>query len=111
MSTVTSKRAGGVLVVELEGRIDAAGAELLEERLLDLIDHGDHKLVVGLDHVHHIDSSGLGVLLAVLKRARPAGGDVRLFGVNTPIQPVFRITGMRRVFRIFDSEESAVQSF
>ena len=58
-----------------------------------------------------MDSSGLGMLLALTKKARTNGGDVVLFGVPSCVEPVFRVTGMVRIVRVFDEEAEAVSHF
>ena len=98
-------------VVELAGPIDAVSIRDLESPFQALIAKGASHLVIGLSAVTNMDSSGLGFLLALLKRARAAGGNVHLFGMPPSVAPLFRVTGMVRVIDIFDDEASGVAAF
>jgi anti-sigma B factor antagonist len=69
-------------------------------------------MVVDLDGVPFIDSSGLGVLAGVLKRVRSADprGDVLLVCTNPKIKTGFEITGLTRVFEFYDTVDQAVSA-
>jgi anti-sigma B factor antagonist len=97
-------------IVEADGEIDLAAAPSLRERLIGLINEGHQRLVVDLDNVQFLDSTGLGVLVGALKRVRLAGGELRLV-VNTPrIRKVFEVTRLDLAFEICESVSSAVGS-
>jgi anti-sigma B factor antagonist len=105
------RQVGPVSVVCLKGSIDAATVRIYESDLLALADGQDANLALDMRQVAAMDSSGLGMLLALTKRARSHGGDVVLFGVPSSVQSVLRVTGMDRVIRIFDAEAQAVSAF
>jgi len=76
-----------------------------------LIDAGQARLVVSLDKLEYISSSGLRVLLATLKKVRKQQGDIRLACLKSNIKEVFDISGFTQLFNISDTEETAVDSF
>lgn len=104
------RQVGRVSVISLQGAIDATVARTLEPELRALAESEGPRLAIGLGSVQSIDSSGLGMLLALTKRARASGGDVVLFEVPASVESVLRVTGMRRVIRTFDAESQAVSS-
>jgi anti-sigma B factor antagonist len=109
---IIEKKDGDVHGLALNGRFDARSAESVEEKVNEILDGGNYKLVVDLSGVDYISSAGLRVLLAVLRRARKEdGGDVRLAGIQPQVQQVFDIAGFTQLFRIFPSEEKAVESY
>lgn len=98
----------GWTVVAASGEIDVATAAALRERLAALVDGGSARLVVDLEDVDFIDSTGLGVLVGGVRRARSQDGDLRLVCTNTRLLKVFEATGLHDVFTIASSVDQAV---
>ena len=99
-----------VAILRLDGEVDVYTAPKLKSRLIDLVDQGKFKIVVDLEKVDFMDSSGLGVLVGGLKRVRSHEGAIALICSQENILKIFRITGLVKVFPIFDNENQAVQS-
>ena len=99
---------GGWTVLTATGEIDVAAAPDLREQLVDLIEAGTTELVVDLEGVDFIDSTGLGVLVGAVRRARSADGDVRLVCTNSRLLKVFDVTGLDEVFTIVESVDDAL---
>lgn len=99
---------GDWAVLHVGGEIDVATAPLLRERLLRLVADRNHHLVVDLEAVDFIDSTGLGVLIGALKRVRTKDGDLRLVCSDQRVRKIFDITGLDKVFHIGDSVEESV---
>lgn len=98
----------GWTVVAASGEIDVATAPALRDRLVELIESGTTRLVVDLEDVAFIDSTGLGVLVGAARRARGAEGDVRLVCTNSRILKVFSATGLDEVFTIGATPDETV---
>ena len=75
-----------VTVVAPKGDLDMAAADQVKRTLTGLIGQGQSRLVMDLGGVGYIDSSGMGVLVASMKQARAAGGDVRLCGLQDMVK-------------------------
>src|SRR5690606_41652278 len=88
--------------------IHAPTAPVLRERLAARHESGEHDLVADLRAVRFMDSTGLGVLVGVLKRVRLAGGSLSLVIDSERILKVFRITALTQIFDIFDSVGDAL---
>jgi anti-sigma B factor antagonist len=108
---ISQRTAGDVSVVSLCGRLDANSANDVERKLNSLIDAAQTELVMNLDKLEYISSSGLRVLLAGLKKVRKQQGDIRLACLKPYIREVFDIAGFTQLFKIFGGEEDAVNSF
>jgi anti-sigma B factor antagonist len=106
--TVITQREGAHTVVGVAGEIDVYTAPTLREQLNDLVADGQHDLVVDMAAVDFLDSTGLGVLVGGLKRARAHGGELRLVCDQERILKVFRITGLTAVFPIHPSLAEAL---
>jgi anti-sigma B factor antagonist len=104
---LATREVAGHAVVEVRGEVDVYTSSVLRERLVELIDGGQRRVVVDLDRVDFLDSSGLGVLVGALRRLRTAGGELTLVCTNEKLLKVFRITALDRVFTIHDSVEAA----
>jgi anti-sigma B factor antagonist len=106
--SVSSRVEQGHAVAEIAGDFDIFTAAQCRRALADLIDAGYVDLVVDLDRLDFLDSSGLGVLVGVLRKARAHGGTVRLVCVRPNMLNLFRTTGLGKVFDIYPAR-SAVQ--
>ncbi len=95
-------------VIELAGDIDVYSVGRLRSELLDLSGRGRHLVVVELSGVTFMDSSGLGVLVGAMKRARDGGGVVVLVAPSEPIMRVLRVTGLTKVFPVAGNIETAL---
>jgi anti-sigma B factor antagonist len=109
LSTRTESGPGGDrTVVVVGGEIDVYTAPKLREQLIDLVSSGQYHLVVDMEGVEFLDSTGLGVLVGGLKRVRAHEGSLRLVCTQERILKIFRITGLTKVFPIHSSVEEAV---
>ena len=95
-------------VVEVSGEIDVYTAPKLREALLSLVDSGTYRLVVDMSGVEFLDSTGLGVLVGGLKRVRAHDGAIDLVVTQGRILRIFKITGLSKVFSIYDSVDEAL---
>lgn len=101
-----------IATVAPQTRVDAFNAPELRARLDTLLDDGVQKFVLDLSAVPFLDSAGMAVLVSVLKRARAAGGDVRLvWPRQEAAQRILRLTKFDRVFTMADTADIALQSF
>ncbi len=108
---ILEQKIGNVNIISLSGRLDAYSANDLERKLDSLIDADQVQLVVNLERLEYMSSSGLRVLLAALKKVRKQQGDIKLACLKPYIKEVFDIAGFTQLFTIFDAEEAAVSSF
>jgi anti-sigma B factor antagonist len=106
--SITSETRGEATVVHVGGEIDVYTAPVLREHLDEHISQGRHHLVVDLEGVSFMASTGLGVLVGRLKLVRATNGTMRLVCSNERILNVFSITGLDKVFHIFPSVDDAL---
>lgn len=98
----------GWAVVRVHGDVDVASAPRLREHLVRAVSDGHHHVILDLDDVHFIDSTGLGVVIGMLKRTRALGGDLRLVSTREMLARVFEITGLDKALPIDPSVASAL---
>lgn len=94
-------------IVDLAGEMDVYTTPQAKEVMLDLLEKGYHHLVVTLHHADYMDSTGLGMLVGMMKRAREQGGDLRLVAPQPRIQRLLEITRLNLAFPIDATEQEA----
>jgi anti-sigma B factor antagonist len=90
-------------VVDVKGEIDVYTAPKLREKLIELVSDGSYDIVVNLEGVDFLDSTGLGVLVGALKRVKAHEGSLSLVCTQDKILKIFKITGLTKVFPIHES--------
>ena len=97
----------GCAVLAVSGEVDVATVPRLREQLHALVASGTPRIVVDLDAVDFLDSTGLGVLVGALKRVRSNGGELALVCTSPRIRKVFEVTGLTKVFALYDTVDAA----
>ena len=106
----TEKAAGDAYVIALSGEIDLYTAPEFKQQLLEVIGQGGKQVVVDFTDTTFIDSTTLGVLVGGVKRLRPAGGQLSLVCSDRNITKIFEITGLNKVFPIYETRDEALGS-
>ena len=102
--------AGDCYVVDLAGEIDVYTSPKVKDAIGELIDRGRLQPGHQSRKSRYIDSTGLGVLIGGLKRVREHGGSVNLVCTNPQIKKIFDITGLVKIFGIFEDEDAAMKA-
>jgi anti-sigma B factor antagonist len=102
----------GVTILDLNGRVTVGPeATALREKIAGLSSAGSPRIVLNLQHVDYIDSTGLGALVIVATTMRKAGGNVKLVNLNRRNIELLVMTKLATVFEIFNDEQDAVNSY
>ena len=109
---MTDRVVDGGDVVAMEGRI-VLGEEstALREKVKSLLASGQKKIVLNMDNVTYIDSSGLGALVAAHTSARAQGAFMKLSHLGSKFQEILQVTKLFTVFDVFNDEATAMRSF
>ena len=93
------RRHDGTTVIRPDGRLNMVAAPGLVSTVAELVADGRARLVVDLSTTVFMDSSGLGALIGCLKKARQAGGDLRLAAPTEQVTTVLELTNLHRVLQ------------
>jgi anti-sigma B factor antagonist len=98
-------------VIHLGGKLDCNSAPDLEQALNNLIETLHIHLVINCEKLEFIDSSGFGVILSALQKARNVEGDIKLACLKPEIKEVVATDELSNVITFFDTEEDAIKSY
>jgi anti-sigma B factor antagonist len=109
---ITRRQVDDVVILNLDGKLTIGkGDVVLRGAFVDEIDVGQRKIVINLDNVKVIDSSGLGELIRCKVTASEKEADVKLLHVNLKARKLITMAQLVGVFEMFDDEEMAIASF
>ena len=103
--TIDDRDQDGRAVVAVSGEVDVYTAPTLREHLNGRIADGATHLVVDLNDVGFMDSTGLGVLVGGLKRLRQADGNLQVVCHSEPVLKIFKVTGLMDVLGVVETTE------
>jgi anti-sigma B factor antagonist len=107
---IETRTEGDLLIVTpLDNRIDASAAPDFKGNLHALINDGALRIVLDLTHVEFIDSSGLSVLISILK-SLSGKGELMICSICNTVMTLFKLTRMDRIFKIYDTVEDAIKN-
>jgi anti-anti-sigma factor len=101
----------GVTVVAPTGRLDVAGAPALKDAISEALKNGTPRVVLDMEGISFVDSTGLGSVIAALKQIRSSQGDLRLAAPNQQVRVVLELTTLDRVFPYYSTVEEALTGF
>jgi anti-sigma B factor antagonist len=103
---------GGITILDLAGRIVfGEGCQVLQEALVDFGRQGRSNILLNLDGVTYLDSSGLGTIVSGLTNLRDRNGHLKLLNVPMKVRKLLQVAKLLTLFEVFDDESTAVQSF
>ena len=106
--TIEQTHVSGHVVLLVAGRMDAESAPQFENKCRSCVAEGLTTLIVDLGDLTYISSMGLRSFLDIGKTLQGKGGALRICRLNGLVKQVFEITGLSRVFKSYESVESAV---
>lgn len=107
----TRQADNGITVVAPTGRLDVAGAPTLKEAISEVVKNGPPRIVIDMEGVSFVDSTGLGSVISALKQIRGSQGELRLAAPNQQARVVLELTTLDRVFPYYATVEEALTGF
>ena len=111
MKISTSSAKEGVILIEIEGELDAYTARNLDRRLDELITDGQGRLVLDTTRMGFISSAGVRSILFAQRELDRRGGQLRVCGLNAQARRVFEIAGFDEVLHFSDNLQEALEGW
>lgn len=107
----TSVAGRDVSILRLEGYVDAHTFTDFEEELTKLVEGGHYNLLLDLEKLTYINSTGLGLLMATFRQARQGHGDLVIAKMSDKITNIFNLLGFSRLIHTYSTEQEALDKF
>jgi anti-sigma B factor antagonist len=108
----TCREVGDVTVIDFSGKITLGEASAtLRTMVRGLVEQGRRKILLNLDDVDYIDSSGIGELVGAHTAVRSANGELKLTNLSRRVNDIMQITRLFTVFDVQTNEDAALRSF
>lgn len=109
--SATIRNAGPISIVEVAGRLTSLEGGTLRNSIAQLLKEGRKQIVLNLNGLEYLDSSGIGDLVHTYMTVIKRGGEMKVVGLSERVEEILKITQLHQVFQEFQDEQSAVQSF
>jgi anti-sigma B factor antagonist len=83
----------------------------LREKVENFLSHGENQFVLNLNGVGRLDSSGIGLLVMILRSTKEAGGSLKLVSPSNQVAQALRMCQLLPLFEVFDDDQAAITSF
>jgi len=104
---ITEKIENEIVVLEIDGRLDTSNYGKLEKKLGEVFDNNKRHILINLDKMDYVSSSGLRVFLMYLKKLKANDGKLMLSNMQDTVKDIFNIAGFTSIFEIYDSPSDA----
>lgn len=109
MRIVSNNLESGELLVRIEGEVDVYTSIDLKKELTKLVESDQKNIIIDLENVNYMDSSGLGVLVALLKELKKIGGELKLISLPVSVKKIFDLTRLTKFFNIYNNLDEATK--
>lgn len=109
---IKERKRDGVAILEMSGQLmGGPDAETFDEVLKTLIHEGCRNVIVNMERVRWVNSTGLGILISGYTTLKKSGGELKLLKVSDRIENIFIVSKLYTVFESYQDEDEAVRSF
>ena len=106
---IATRKKDNAVMISVTGRIDMVTAPAFEKSLSDEISAGVKRIILNFSALEYISSIGLRVILTASKKLKEQQGELVFAGLQGPVNEVFKISGFHSLYKMFESEEAALQ--
>ncbi len=105
------KKTGNIVIVYPEGRLDVTKSTELEEEITQLIEKENARnIIMNLENVEYMSSSGFRACIAILRKLKSLNGNFKISNVRPAVKRIFDVIELTSLFDIYESEEEAIKN-
>lgn len=104
------KQSDVYVITLMSDSFDTCAIEEFKYELAPLY-YSECRVILDLSHVYFVDSSGIGAILTSLRTLNASGGDLKICGINKPVQALFELVRIYKIFDTYKTREEALQAF
>jgi anti-anti-sigma factor len=108
---LTSQAGNEVVLVQVQGELDAHTARKFEQTLNELLAQGHSRLVLDASRMSFVSSAGLRAIMSAHREAAQRGGQLRMCGLNAQARRVFDIAGFEQFLHLSDTRQEAMEGW
>lgn len=108
---ISQREKNGIVILDIQGEIDLYNAPEIKDTIQKLIEEQKYNIIINLEKVSYIDSSGIGALISSLSNLKKYQGGLKIINVYASVKKVFELTKLTSFFEIYDSEDEALSKF
>lgn len=108
---INQREINEIVLLDIAGEIDLYNAPEIKDIINKLVEEQKYNVIINLEKVTYIDSSGIGALISSLSNLKKYQGGLKIINVFASVRKVFELTKLTSFFEIFDSEDEALASF
>ena len=110
MLKIQTKTKNNAVIIEIEGDVDLYSSPQVRKTIIDQIHKRKTALLVNLEGVTYMDSSGVATLVEGLQRIKEYSGKLCIYNLQGPVRDVFELSRLDKVFNIFENESEALKA-
>ena len=110
MSEIETVNQGGIVVLNLKGRVDATNSGQVHDKVMEEIKNGCNKMIINFSDVNYVSSAGLRVLIFTTKSFAKNSGSFSVCSLNANIMKIFEISGLVNLFTIHDDLATGIEA-
>ena len=112
LNILTEMEDNEIAILRLDGDLVVSDVDKLRQEVHELIDKNVHKILLDFSDINFIDSSGIGLLVEILKTlTKYEGGQLKLVNLNRQVRDILKQIQLYSIFDIYESEDEALESF
>jgi anti-sigma B factor antagonist len=109
---LSTRQLDGVSVLDVSGRLTLGeGASTLRNTLSTMAAEGQNRILLNLEGLSYLDSSGIGTLVSSFATITNGGGQLKLLNLTKRVKDLLAITKLYTVFEVYDDQATALRSF
>lgn len=103
-----AERISSNLIVELKGQFDLHTAKYCKEKISRYLNKEVKNLILDLEEIDFIDSSGIGAILSIYKKIEQKGGKIVIINMNPTLKRIFELAGVLNIIESYSSRTEAL---